>query len=90
MGFGNMVDRCKQQFRICSQGDSGGPLNCKGRDGKWFVEGVSSFVSGKGCNTPKKPSVFTRVASFIPWITEVSVGRLNSTLSCMIVEKYNC
>ncbi|XP_062408565.1 chymotrypsin-like elastase family member 3B [Sardina pilchardus] len=51
-------------------GDSGGPLNCQGRDGKWIVEGVSSFVSGNGCNTPKKPSMFTRVASFIPWITE--------------------
>ncbi|XP_063076527.1 chymotrypsin-like elastase family member 3B [Engraulis encrasicolus] len=51
-------------------GDSGGPLNCQGRDGKWYVEGVSSFVSGKGCNTPMKPSVFTRVASYIPWISQ--------------------
>uniref|UniRef100_A0A3B4V8A5 chymotrypsin n=1 Tax=Seriola dumerili TaxID=41447 RepID=A0A3B4V8A5_SERDU len=42
-------------------GDSGGPLNCKGRDGKWYVEGVTSFVNGRGCNTPKKPTMFTRV-----------------------------
>lgn len=33
------------------QGDSGGPLNCKGRDGKWYVQGVTSFVDGRGCNT---------------------------------------
>uniref|UniRef100_A0A674NS12 Peptidase S1 domain-containing protein n=1 Tax=Takifugu rubripes TaxID=31033 RepID=A0A674NS12_TAKRU len=52
-------------------GDSGGPLNCKGRDGKWYVEGVTSFVDGRGCNTPKRPTVFTRVAAFIPWISEV-------------------
>uniref|UniRef100_A0A672JA80 Chymotrypsin-like elastase family member 3B n=1 Tax=Salarias fasciatus TaxID=181472 RepID=A0A672JA80_SALFA len=49
-------------------GDSGGPLNCRGRDGRWYVEGVTSFVDGRGCNTPQKPTVFTRVASFIPWI----------------------
>lgn len=63
-----------------SQGDSGGPLNCKGRDGKWYVEGVTSFVDGRGCNTPKKPTVFTRVAAFIPWISEVR-GVLNQNLS---------
>lgn len=53
------------------QGDSGGPLNCKGRDGKWYVQGVTSFVDGRGCNIPQRPTVFTRVASFIPWISEV-------------------
>lgn len=54
-----------------SQGDSGGPLNCKGRDGKWYVQGVTSFVDGQGCNTLQRPTVFTRVATFIPWISEV-------------------
>ena len=34
-----------------------------------------------------KPSVFTRVASFIPWIKEVSVGRLESMLYCIIADK---
>ncbi|KAK0150637.1 Chymotrypsin-like elastase family member 3B [Merluccius polli] len=52
-------------------GDSGGPLNCKGRDGRWYVQGVTSFVYGRGCNTPQKPTVFTRVASYIPWISQV-------------------
>lgn len=51
-------------------GDSGGPLNCKGRDGKWYVQGVTSFVDGRGCNTYQRPTVFTRVATFISWISE--------------------
>uniref|UniRef100_A0A3B5B9X4 Proproteinase E-like n=1 Tax=Stegastes partitus TaxID=144197 RepID=A0A3B5B9X4_9TELE len=58
------------ESKSACHGDSGGPLNCKGRDGKWYVEGVTSFVDGRGCNTPKKPTMFTRVASFIPWISE--------------------
>lgn len=53
------------------QGDSGGPLNCQGSNGQWYVQGVTSFVDGRGCNTPKRPTVFTCVASFIPWISEV-------------------
>ncbi|MBN3309188.1 CAC3 Proproteinase, partial [Amia calva] len=53
-------------------GDSGGPLNCKASDGRWYVHGVTSFVSARGCNTIKKPTVFTRVSSFIPWIMDVS------------------
>nr|XP_061835810.1 proproteinase E-like [Nerophis lumbriciformis] len=52
-------------------GDSGGPLNCKGKDGRWYVQGVTSFVDGRGCNTPHRPTIFTRVASFIPWITQI-------------------
>ncbi|XP_028450091.1 proproteinase E-like [Perca flavescens] len=52
-------------------GDSGGPLNCEGRNGKWYVQGVTSFVNGQGCNTPRKPMVFSCVATFIPWINEV-------------------
>ncbi|KAJ8012162.1 hypothetical protein DPEC_G00065820 [Dallia pectoralis] len=51
-------------------GDSGGPLSCQGSDSKWYVQGVTSFVDGRSCNTPQKPTVFTRVASFIPWISQ--------------------
>ena len=54
------------------QGDSGGPLNCPAADGSWQVHGVTSFVSAFGCNTIKKPTVFTRVSAFIDWIDEVS------------------
>ncbi|KAL7828630.1 hypothetical protein SRHO_G00322640 [Serrasalmus rhombeus] len=52
-------------------GDSGGPLNCQRSDGTWDVQGVVSFGSSLGCNYPKKPSVFTRVASYIDWINKV-------------------
>uniref|UniRef100_A0A670ZQB1 Peptidase S1 domain-containing protein n=1 Tax=Pseudonaja textilis TaxID=8673 RepID=A0A670ZQB1_PSETE len=52
-------------------GDSGGPLSCPAADGRWYVHGVTSFGSGWGCNTLKKPTVFTRVSAFIPWIEQV-------------------
>ncbi|NXX00034.1 CAC3 Proproteinase, partial [Larus smithsonianus] len=55
-------------------GDSGGPLNCQAADGSWEVHGIASFVSGLGCNAPKKPTVFTRVSAFEDWIAEVGDG----------------
>lgn len=64
------------------QGDSGGPLNCKGRDGKWYVQGVTSFVDGQGCNTFQRPTVFTRVATFISWISEVEESQIMAITSC--------
>ncbi|XP_029905589.1 proproteinase E-like [Myripristis murdjan] len=51
-------------------GDSGGPLNCMGQDGKWYVQGVTSFVSSRTCNEVKKPTVFTRTSAFIKWIDD--------------------
>ncbi|NWS53792.1 CTRC protein, partial [Chunga burmeisteri] len=51
-------------------GDSGGPLNCQ-RQGLWEVAGIVSFGSGLGCNTAKKPTVFTRVSAYIDWIEQV-------------------
>lgn len=54
------------------QGDSGGPLNCN-INGQWVVHGVCSFVSGRGCNTLKKPTVFTRTSDYISWMNSVSV-----------------
>ncbi|XP_052547707.1 chymotrypsin-like elastase family member 3B isoform X2 [Tympanuchus pallidicinctus] len=51
-------------------GDSGGPLNCQAEDGHWEVHGIASFVSSLGCDTPKKPTVFTRVSAFEDWIAE--------------------
>lgn len=55
------------------QGDSGGPLNCQAEDGSWQVHGIVSFGSPKGCNTVKKPVVFTRVSAYNEWINEVGV-----------------
>uniref|UniRef100_A0A8C6H617 Chymotrypsin C (caldecrin) n=1 Tax=Mus spicilegus TaxID=10103 RepID=A0A8C6H617_MUSSI len=51
-------------------GDSGGPLNCPVEDGLWQVHGIVSFGSSRGCNTYKKPVVFTRVSAYIDWIKE--------------------
>ncbi|KAM3622535.1 uncharacterized protein V6R79_026425 [Siganus canaliculatus] len=48
-------------------GDSGGPLNCL-VSGRYVVHGVTSFVSSLGCNTYRKPTVFTRVSAYIDWL----------------------
>lgn len=58
---------------VLLQGDSGGPLNCPVEDGLWQVHGIVSFGSSRGCNTYKKPVVFTRVSAYIDWIKEVGV-----------------
>ncbi|XP_073331996.1 proproteinase E-like [Pagrus major] len=57
-------------IRSGCHGDSGGPLNCRGGDGRWYVQGVTSFVSSLGCNTLQKPTVFTRTSSFTQWIAD--------------------
>ncbi|XP_017725007.1 PREDICTED: chymotrypsin-C isoform X3 [Rhinopithecus bieti] len=51
-------------------GDSGGPLNCQLENGSWEVFGIVSFGSSQGCNTLKKPVVYTRVSAYIDWINE--------------------
>ncbi|XP_041639121.1 elastase-1-like [Cheilinus undulatus] len=52
------------------QGDSGGPLNCA-VNGQWVIHGVTSFVSSNGCNSHRKPTVFTRVSAYISWINSI-------------------
>ncbi|XP_028261199.1 elastase-1-like isoform X2 [Parambassis ranga] len=52
------------------QGDSGGPLNCL-VSGRYVVHGVTSFVSAYGCNTYRKPTVFTRVSAYISWMNSI-------------------
>ncbi|KAF3690115.1 Elastase-1 [Channa argus] len=51
-------------------GDFGGPLSCKVNN-SWYVHGIASFVSGMGCNTPQKPTVFTRVSAYIEWMNSL-------------------
>ncbi|TMS16379.1 Chymotrypsin-C [Larimichthys crocea] len=55
------------------QGDSGGPLNCQNTSGAWEVHGIVSFGSGLSCNLAKKPTVFTKVSSYIDWINSISL-----------------
>ena len=58
-------------YCFLSQGDSGGPLSCF-TDGAWRVHGVVSYGPSGWCNQVTKPTVFTRVSSFIDWINSVS------------------
>jgi secreted trypsin-like serine protease len=52
------------------QGDSGGPLfQCINRDGPCKQIGIVSW--GIGCAKEQYPGVYTRVASFAPWITKI-------------------
>uniref|UniRef100_A0A8C9U5N2 pancreatic elastase n=1 Tax=Scleropages formosus TaxID=113540 RepID=A0A8C9U5N2_SCLFO len=74
------------------QGDSGGPLNCQ-VNGRYYVHGVTSFVSSLGCNTLRKPTVFTRVSAYIGWMEGVSTCRLllaNHTESLFTRTNENC
>jgi len=48
------------------QGDSGGPLMLN--DGKWTQVGIVSW--GIGCGKGQYPGVYTRVTSFMNWITK--------------------
>uniref|UniRef100_W5MUM3 Elastase-1-like n=2 Tax=Lepisosteus oculatus TaxID=7918 RepID=W5MUM3_LEPOC len=52
------------------QGDSGGPLNCY-MNGYWQVHGVVSYGPSGMCNAYKKPTVFTRVSSYLGWISSI-------------------
>ncbi|CAG0892212.1 unnamed protein product, partial [Darwinula stevensoni] len=51
--------------RDACQGDSGGPLMMSSSDAQYQVGVVSA---GVGCGRAFKPGLYTRVASFVPWI----------------------
>lgn len=54
------------------RGESGGLLTCS-INGQRLVDGVCRFISGRGCNTFQKPTVFTRTSDYISWMNSVSV-----------------
>lgn len=72
-------------------GDSGGPMVIE-QNGHFVQVGVTSFGGGQGvlCGSPAVPGVYTRISSFIDYITEhiptVQVRTLkvkNSSLACV-------
>ncbi|XP_078476349.1 elastase-1-like isoform X2 [Lampetra planeri] len=75
----SMVCAGDKLHSVCN-GDSGGPLNCK-TDRGWEVHGIASFVSSLGCNFHTKPSVFTRVSDYNPWITSITGMQFSTTVS---------
>lgn len=50
------------------QGDSGGPLTIWSKLGKTVQVGLVSF--GTGCARGEKPSLYTRISTYVPWIKE--------------------
>ena len=51
------------------QGDSGGGyVFYNGTSKKWFVGGVVSWGSSKGCGLKDKYGVYVRVSKFVSWI----------------------
>uniref|UniRef100_A0AAR2K3H7 pancreatic elastase n=1 Tax=Pygocentrus nattereri TaxID=42514 RepID=A0AAR2K3H7_PYGNA len=70
------------------QGDSGGPLNCQ-VNGKYYVHGVTSFVSAQGCNVQRKPTVFTRVSAYIGWLENVCISEAQKSHSITILIQFS-
>ena len=61
---------CGELFADLLQGDSGGPLHFV-TDGIYKQIGITSFGSSLGCEIGSHAG-FTRVASYLQWISEKS------------------
>ncbi|CAH1270981.1 F2 [Branchiostoma lanceolatum] len=58
------------QEKDACRGDSGGPLVVKHRDNLWGIVGIMSW--GEGCAQPNKYGIYTRVETFLDWITDTT------------------
>ncbi|KAI8496669.1 carbohydrate binding [Branchiostoma belcheri] len=66
------------QEKDACRGDSGGPLVVKHRDNLWGIVGIMSW--GEGCAQPNKYGIYTRVETFLDWITDTTghkIGRMS-------------
>jgi len=61
-------------------GDSGGPLVCKYEDGSWVQHGVVSYGPNDACTAVNQPPVFSRVATYAPWIRQ-KINKLSAVLN---------
>lgn len=50
-------------------GDSGGPLVCKGKSGRWVVQGAVSWGPSE-CDSRVMYTVFARVSQYVNWIRQ--------------------
>lgn len=65
--FNNSMVLCTSaRDKDSCQGDSGGPLTIWTKMGRTLQVGLVSF--GVGCARGKKPSLYTRVSTYVPWI----------------------
>lgn len=59
------------------QGDSGGPLTYyDSADGKYYQAGLVSYGSALGCGVSGYPSVYTEVAGYSSWLSDVFAGNI--------------